>query len=73
MEPATEKPGTVCPRCGGDNRCGIASDQPCWCATEFAATLAVPKAVTGCYCRRCLTDLMEEPRRAPAGSSGNAI
>jgi hypothetical protein len=64
MDIAQVQPAAHCPRCGGDNKCGYAGDLPCWCATEFSSVMALPKQPQGCYCRRCLTELIEERRRA---------
>ena len=66
MESAPDNAANRCPRCGRDNRCGIAGNGPCWCAVEFERALAVPKQGEACYCRNCLTELIEERRRAHA-------
>ena len=63
MKDSTE-PAARCPRCGGDNGCGLAGDLPCWCAAEFTSAMTVPGQPTGCYCRGCLTQLVEEKKRA---------
>jgi len=43
-----------CPGCGREFHCGIASDTPCWCATEFPPLMPPADAEACCYCRECL-------------------
>jgi hypothetical protein len=64
MDIAHGQPMAHCPRCGGDNECGYSDDRPCWCATEFSSVIAPPTQPQGCYCRRCLAELIEERRHA---------
>ena len=64
MDVTKVQPVARCPRCGTDNGCGYGGPQPCWCATEFSSVIALPKNPQGCYCRRCLAELIEEGRRA---------
>lgn len=52
---------SVCPRCGADFMCAMVSgESACWCAA-YPAAFAVP-AGGGCYCPRCLAELIEEKR-----------
>jgi hypothetical protein len=67
MQTKPEIPRMSCPRCGNETQCGIGADQPCWCATELAPALPVPKAMDACYCRRCLTEVVAERRRVVQG------
>lgn len=60
---ASMQPPTYCPRCGGNNQCGYTDDRPCWCAAEFSSLVPIPKEPQGCYCRRCLAELIEERLR----------
>jgi len=60
MDVTNVQPEARCPRCGADNECGYAGQQPCWCATEFSSVIALPENPQGCYCRRCLAELIEE-------------
>ncbi|MDC1311184.1 cysteine-rich CWC family protein [Burkholderiales bacterium] len=44
-----------CAQCGAEFTCGMLSDQPCWCATNF------PKILSGnlgdtCLCPDCLNE-----------------
>ena len=74
------EPTNTCPRCGASFTCGMqAGESACWCAA-FPAAFAVPEAGAlpadaGCYCPRCLAELIEDRRarlaqgdRIPAGS-----
>ncbi len=48
--PATCK--SLCPRCGGGNRCKVECIAECWCAVwKFPAVPQVPQA--SCYCTKC--------------------
>jgi Cysteine-rich CWC len=52
----------ACPACGGSVGCGMANGAAtCWC---FALPHAMPMAShnngTRCYCRSCLTKLIED-------------
>ncbi|WEN43353.1 hypothetical protein CKCBHOJB_02972 [Thauera sp. GDN1] len=57
----------TCPRCGARFTCGMQAGEPaCWCAA-YPAAFAVPEAGAvavdaGCYCPRCLAELIEERR-----------
>ncbi|MBA4739451.1 MAG: cysteine-rich CWC family protein, partial [Burkholderiales bacterium] len=44
-----------CARCGSEFSCGMASDKPCWCATDFPNVLSGNIGNT-CLCPECLTD-----------------
>ncbi len=58
----------ICPRCGGDNRCGFGQDTPCWCATQFEPETALDPTLQVCYCVRCLRELREQ-RSSAAGTT----
>jgi len=59
----------ACPACGASVGCGmVRGEATCWC---FALPHAIPMPSsnndTDCYCRRCLTKLIED--RAASRSS----
>ncbi|GHT80648.1 hypothetical protein AGMMS49960_06160 [Betaproteobacteria bacterium] len=48
----------TCPRCGAHFACGARTGQ-CWCAT-LPPLLAVPGMEAGCYCPRCLAQIVAQ-------------
>ncbi|WP_419833885.1 cysteine-rich CWC family protein [Endozoicomonas atrinae] len=65
----------TCPGCGQPNQCASSKGEPpesCWCMKplqsedklEAPVLLPVPKAVTSCYCERCLEKIQKESGRA---------
>jgi hypothetical protein len=48
----------TCMACGKEFECGMGGLHPCWCSTDFAAVMPLPKAANGCYCRECLARLI---------------
>jgi hypothetical protein len=58
-------PGEICPGCGRGFRCGMkAGCEPCWCAALPPLPGVPVGGAAGCYCRECLTRMLE----AAAGS-----
>ena len=47
-----------CPECGAVFECGMGTDTPCWCSTQFAPVMSVPAAGSDCYCANCLGKLI---------------
>ncbi|MEO8003550.1 MAG: cysteine-rich CWC family protein [Betaproteobacteria bacterium] len=43
-----------CPDCGAVFECGMGTDAPCWCSSQFAPVMPVPVAGSDCYCESCL-------------------
>ncbi|HAT51762.1 MAG TPA: hypothetical protein DCS80_00585 [Betaproteobacteria bacterium] len=43
-----------CARCSTTFPCGMVSDQPCWCSTDFPNILSGNQGDT-CLCPHCLT------------------
>jgi len=50
----------ACPACGGSVGCGM-GEATCWClALPHAMPMPSSNNGTDCYCRMCLTKLIEE-------------
>jgi hypothetical protein len=58
----------ACVACGRAFECGMGGTDPCWCSVEFPAVMPLPEGARGCYCRECLSGLIERARRDGPGA-----
>jgi hypothetical protein len=62
------EPVRICPRCGGDNRCGFGQSAPCWCAARFEPGAPPDPSAQACFCARCLQELREAQSSAKSAT-----
>ena len=62
MSAPTAGEGQLCPRCGHANECGMEKGETtCWCfALPHVVSVCETEQSDHCYCRGCLTRLIDD-------------
>lgn len=58
---------STCPRCQAEFTCGMQNPNaaaPCWCTALPPLPSSAYRAASGCYCPRCLNELVGTARQA---------